>query len=363
MVEDYESLYISRFLNQRLSVWEKANETSSQSVVDEALTIRKVLDDYISEGYAEYVKAALEPGDAGLRLDALLRNASLPKDNVQLAMDGGQLGLLFMAGASWELPDYLEKLSQLDVLPEISKHFPDEDSAMRWKEQTERVLKEMAAYLDWVMRALDNADAQPVMLLRDALLIHLGLQWKGGYSPKALIFNRAFTNAYGEFEEIYEILIYEALYKSLAESDAPLSLGELRHHYREEALANGLLPEDFVGDTKRQLQMLGLEKPPMFVESGVNGTFPLWLLSHFGDEGGMVLYNTVPWLYEIYDRVAFRGYEFLRDVETIVSHNWLFQLDLDSPKVIPSKIRETTDSRTLDLAHYEIVTFRRMVEA
>lgn len=360
MVEDYESLYISRYLNEKLSLWESAEVANSQSIIEEATTIRKVLDDYISEGYAEYVKAALKPGNAGVRLDALLRNAPCSEDG-PLAMDGGQLGLLFMAGASWELPDYLKNLSQLDELPEIERHFPDDDAAKRWKEQTERVLKEMAAYLDWVLTALDQTDSQPVMLLRDALLIHLGLQWKGKHSPKALIFNRAFTNAYGEFEEIYEILIYEALYKSLVESDALLSVAELRRRYRKEALA-GVLPKEFVVDTRRQLDALNLERKPMFVESGVNGTFPLWLLSHFGDDGGMLLYNTVPWLYEIYDRIAFRGYEFLRDVETVVSHNWLFQLDLDGPKAVPSRIRQTTDARTLDLAHYEIVTFRRMVE-
>tara|TARA_R110002096_G_scaffold100173_9_gene222022 strand:- start:9098 stop:10198 length:1101 start_codon:yes stop_codon:yes gene_type:complete len=362
MVEDYEALFISRFLKSRLLSWEQAQGVDLEKALGDAATVRQVLNDYEAEGYADYVKAALEPEDAGVRLGRLLEKGPGLMTEPSSAMDGGQLGLLFMAGKSWELPEYVLRLAEIDEVPDIRMHFPSRDAMTKWEGQTRRVLEEMASYLQWIEDVLIRDDTQPVMLLRDTLLICLGLVWKNRYSPKALIFNRTFTNAYAGFEEIYEILIYEALYKSLMSSRELLPLDQLRKEYRECAFSPGVLPQDFIDDTKAQLDQLGLEKPPVFVESGVNGTFPLWLLSYFKDEGGMLLYNTVPWLYELYDGLAYRGYEFLRDVETIVSHNWLFQLDLDCPKTVPSRVRETMDNRTLALAHYEIATFRQLVE-
>ena len=110
------------------------------------------------------------------------------------------------------------------------------------------------------------------------------------------------------------------------------------------------------------LRALDLEAPPLFIESGVQGTFPLFLLSLTGDVGDMVFYTTTPWLYPTYESVAFqKNYNYLREMETIVAHDHLFQFKARHEGRV--YVEETTNERARRLALYEIRAFKVMVKS
>ena len=54
------------------------------------------------------------------------------------------------------------------------------------------------------------------------------------------------------------------------------------------------------------LATLAIAGTPLFIESGVQGTFPLCLLALTGNTGDMVLYTTTPWLYPTYAPIVFQ---------------------------------------------------------
>jgi hypothetical protein len=108
------------------------------------------------------------------------------------------------------------------------------------------------------------------------------------------------------------------------------------------------------------LATLAIAGTPLFIESGVQGTFPLCLLALTGNTGDMVLYTTTPWLYPTYAPIVFqKNYHYLREMETIVAHDYLFQLKtVQGGKVL---VEETTNERVRSLALYEMQTFKAMV--
>jgi hypothetical protein len=83
------------------------------------------------------------------------------------------------------------------------------------------------------------------------------------------------------------------------------------------------------------LATLALEGTPLFIESGVQGTFPLCLLALTGTTGDLVLYTTTPWLYPTYAPVIFqKNYHYLREMETIVAHDYLWKRNKNSACVL-----------------------------
>ena len=83
------------------------------------------------------------------------------------------------------------------------------------------------------------------------------------------------------------------------------------------------------------LATLALDGTPLFIESGVQGTFPLCLLALTGTTGDLVLYTTTPWLYPTYAPVIFqKNYHYLREMETIVAHDYLWKRNKNSACVL-----------------------------
>jgi hypothetical protein len=93
----------------------------------------------------------------------------------------------------------------------------------------------------------------------------------------------------------------------------------------------------------------------------VQGTFPLFLLSLTGNKGDMVFYTTTPWLYPTYAPIVFqKNYHYLREMETIVAHDHLFQLKtVQDGRVL---VEETTHEQARRLALYEIQTFKAILQ-
>jgi hypothetical protein len=109
------------------------------------------------------------------------------------------------------------------------------------------------------------------------------------------------------------------------------------------------------------LATLALDGTPLFIESGVQGTFPLCLLALPGTTGDMVLYTTTPWLYPTYAPVVFqKNYHYLREMETIVAHDYLFQLKTVQDGTV--MVEETTNATARCLALYEIQTFKALLK-
>ncbi len=75
----------------------------------------------------------------------------------------------------------------------------------------------------------------------------------------------------------------------------------------------------------------------------------------------MVLYTTVPWLFPIYKPIVFRkNYNYLREMETIVAHDYLFQFKARREDSV--YVEETTNEVAKSLALYEIHVFKSIVK-
>jgi hypothetical protein len=87
---------------------------------------------------------------------------------------------------------------------------------------------------------------------------------------------------------------------------------------------------------------------------------PLFLLSLTANPGEMVFYTTTPWLYPTYAQIVFRkNYNYLREMETIVAHDYLFQFKtMQEGKVL---VEETTNEIVRSLALYEIQMFKAIM--
>ena len=69
-----------------------------------------------------------------------------------------------------------------------------------------------------------------------------------------------------------------------------------------------------------------------------------------------------PWLYPTYEPVVFqKNYNYLREMETIVAHDHLFQFKARHKDIV--YVEETTNERARRLALYEIRAFKVMVKS
>src|SRR5262249_11644157 len=151
----------------------------------------------------------------------------------------------------------------------------------------------------------------------------------------------------------------DVLYRVL-QATQPCDLAALRHHFATAVYDDPALPVSFMQACHDYLTTLAMDGTPLFIESGVQGTFPLCLLALTGTTSDMVLYTTAPWLYPTYAPMVFqKNYHYLREMETIVAHDHLFQLKtVQDGKVM---VQETTNATARRLALYEIQTFKAMV--
>jgi len=125
--------------------------------------------------------------------------------------------------------------------------------------------------------------------------------------------------------------------------------------------ADPALPAAFMQACHDYLATLAMDGTPLFIESGVQGTSPLCLLALTETTGVLVLYTTTLWLYPTYAPIVFqKNYHYLREMETIVAHDHLFQLKtVQDGKVF---VEETTNERVRSLALYEIQTFKALLK-
>ena len=222
-------------------------------------------------------------------------------------------------------------------------------------------MTEMVGFLRWIDDRVRACPGMvPVPLLRDTLLVHLGLTWLGR-QPVPVLISRAFANAWNATEPIHETLA-DVVYRVLLEQGT-CGLESMRRRVAELLEGDpGVVPSSFMQACRGQLAPLGAGGPPAFIESGVQGTFVLALMTLSGPAAGMLLYTTVPWLYDTYAHSVYQpNYNYLREMETIVAHDHLFRFSAWRNGEV--YVTESTDDRMRRLAAYEIHLFRRLVAA
>jgi hypothetical protein len=374
-------VFVAQYYEERLHWYEhldltRCAETALLDVAGEASALHKFLTDILEEGYTTTVNRLVEQTDAFNRLQRFLSTVLPPlggpseRERFYLCPDLILLPQLttetFAGGVLWELHAYLDYLThQADQAVDITHCFESTHQRQRWQAKTQVLMTERVAFLHWICaRLAQPTSVVPIPLLRDTLLIHLGLTWlrhSGMPVPasKPLMIGRKFADLYRDSRDIHGAL-GDCIYRVLME-DHPHDLATLRRQFATAVHADPAIPTSFTQACHDYLATLALDGTPLFIESGVQGTFPLFLLSLIDNPGEMVFYTTTPWLYPTYEQIVFRkNYNYLRDMETIVAHDYLFQFKaMQDGKVL---VEETTNETARCLALYEIQTFKAMLE-
>jgi hypothetical protein len=372
--------FVAQYYEERLHFYERLDltrwaDTALLDIAGEASALHKFLIDILEEGYTTTVNRLVGQTDALNRLQGFLSTV-LPqlggpsaRERFYLCPDLIPLPQLttetFAGGVTWELQAYLDHLDHLADDPvDIAPYFEHVDQQQRWQAKTQVLMTEMVAFLQWICaRLAQPVPVVPVPLLRDTLLIHLGLTWLRRYGvpipeSKPLLIGRKFADLCGNGRDIHGAL-GNFIYRVLME-EHPRDLATLQRHFATAVRADPAIPASFTQACRDYLATLALDGTPLFIESGVQGTFPLFLLSLTGNMGEMVFYTTTPWLYPTYEPVVFqKNYHYLREMETIVAHDHLFQLKtVQDDRVL---VEETTNATARCLALYEIQMFKAIM--
>ena len=340
------------------------------AAAEASAALRKFLADLLEEGYASTEALLRERTEAVDRLQRFLSGAlrvlGPPPERERFYLMREPVGVWIpsadkaFAGASETgLHDYLDDLkARSDGPVDISDCFDDPLQMRNWQDRTARIMAEMAGFLrgldDWLTA---RPDMVPVPLLRDTLLIYLGLTWLGR-QPRPLFISRAFADTWGDDYRVHDLLT-DLVHRVLLEQGA-CSLATMRRRFAEQLRGvPGVAP--FTRACRQQLASLAAAGSPVFIESGAQGTFILPLLPFSGPAADMLLYTTVPWLYGTYAPIVYqRNYNYLREMETIVAHDHLFRFSAWRGGTV--YVTETTDERIRRLASYEIDTFKQLID-
>jgi hypothetical protein len=372
--------FIAQYYAERLHFYEqldltRCSEAALLNIAGEASALHKYLTDISEEGYTITVNRLVRQTDALTRLQrflsTVLAHLGGPSARERFYLFPDPIPLpqftteMFAGGATFELQAYLDQLDyQSDQAVDITYCFDDAQQCQRWQAKTQVLMTEMVAFLHWLCpRLAQPTPVMPVPVLRDTLLMHLGLTWlrRSGVpipAPQPVLIGRKFADLCGDGRAIYRALC-DILYRVL-QATQPCDLATLRHHFATAVYDDPTLPGSFMQACRDYLATLALDGTPLFIESGVQGTFPLCLLALPGTTGDMVLYTTTPWLSPTYAPIVFqKNYHYLREMETIVAHDHLFQLKtMEDGKVL---VEETTNATARCLAIYEIQTFKKIM--
>ena len=378
-----EIAFLTKYYLTKLEIYEQFDYKNCSKdelfkLASRASSLRKMLLDFIEEEYTEFIKELVQKTDAINRLGQILEIALkqlgggterdyfylYPKPIHIKALEEGNFGY----GKYFELSEYLDLLDKRsENTINIASCFENAVQMQHWKEKTKILMLEMVDFLFWIVAQLQqHPKSVPVPLLRDTLLIYYGLVFlnRNGASvchPKPIFISRKFIKTYFGSEDIYLTLSSELLYDILYDKNK-CSLNTLRQEFATHAYINEKIPKSFIELSSNYMDSLNLEGSPILIETGLHGTFPLWLLTINKNIGNFVLYNTVPWLYSTYQDIVFRkNCNYLRDIETIVLHDHLIQFKeyQDNGQVI---IEETNNPSIKALALFELHLFKKLLK-
>nr|VFJ66576.1 MAG: hypothetical protein BECKFW1821C_GA0114237_101019 [Candidatus Kentron sp. FW] len=375
------TLFLTRYYHARLRKFEEfdlecCTTDEILSMAAEASSLRKFIIDSYEEGYVESTDRIVSGTNALKRLERILtlyfKKLGGPSEQEHFYLCRKPVYLdatdkeSFKNGEPFELAEYIDHIdNKSDFVTEIEFCFESAAQRESWKNKTRIVMTEMVEFLIWILKKLrQQPKAMPVPLLRDTFVILLGLKLlqQHGISvrePRPLLISRKFLNNFPNGEKIYDALNSDIFYGILYDGKAR-DVTELRHEFIQRARSHPGISAPFIQASRDYLAKLSLDGPPFIIESGMHGTFPLWLLTLTDNVGDMVLYSTVPWMYSTYRDIVFRNnYNYLRDTETIVAHEYLFQFHaISDGKVL---VKETSDESIRILALYELHIFKKLL--
>jgi hypothetical protein len=345
---------------------------------EEASSLRKIMADYQEEGLYKVFKALsirINPNPFEFLQtfiqDILKRLGETSEAAFYLLPQTVQPNCLndihFATDNTQELNTYLAKINQQALdMPNIKTSFASSQQMALWQGNTEVIMHEQTAFLSWCVKKIrQQPNVTPIFLLRDTLLPYLGYLWLRQHHPdlpeaKPLLLSRKFLSSQTGNEDFYFDLGY-IIYRFLTEKPNA-DFATLCHYFAQYALTHPNLPQPFLQSSRDYLASLQLTKPVFIVETGLHGTFPLWLLTLIQNQGDFVLYATAPWLKTNYqDRIFCQNYNYMRDMETIIIHEYLFRFHHFSQGQV--FIAETSNSHIKALSLYELVCFKQQMQA
>ena len=287
--------FITHYYAERLHFYEQLDltrcaETALLDIAGEASALQKYLTDIAEEGYTITVNRLVRQTDAVNRLQqflsTVLAHLGGPSAREHFYLFPELIALpqlttgTFAGGVTWELQAYLDQLDhQADEAVDIAPCFERTDHMQRWQAKTQVLMTEMVAFLHWLCARLAQlTPVIPVPVLRDTLLMHLGLTWlrRSGVpipAPQPVLIGRKFADLCGDGRAIYRALC-DILYRVL-QATQPCDVATLRHHFAMVVSDDPTLLASFMQACRDYLATLALDGTPLFIESGVQGTFPL----------------------------------------------------------------------------------------
>jgi hypothetical protein len=344
---------------------------------EEASNLRKIMVDYQEEGYDEVFKALSSKINPFEFLQTFIQNIlkRLKETSEQavfyLLPQLVQLNCLndidFATDNSQELNTFLAELNQqsLDIL-DIKASFVNSQQMALWQKNTQVIMKEQTNFLSWCVNKIrQQPNVTPIFLLRDTLLPYLGYLWLRQQYPdlpeaKPLLLSRKFLSSQTGNEDFYFDLGY-IIYQLLTEKPQ-LDFATLCHDFAQNALVHPNLPQQFLQSSRDYLASLQLTKPIFIIETGLHGTFPLWLQTLTQNQSDFVLYATAPWLKTCYqDRIFCENYNYMRDMETIIIHEHFLRFHHFSEGQV--FIEQTNNPHIKSLSLYELACFKQQMPA
>ena len=372
--------FLTGYYQQRLAVYEHIafSGYTRKQLLDiglEASSLKKFLLDCYEEGYDCFVDLIALPLNTLERLQKFLQRLLqfLGETSEQAlfhlfpeVIEHSLLQPTHFDGEICELSALLESLEHQTQRPvDISGCFSEPQHLQQWQAKTALIMDEMLAFMGWTLQHFRRQPPgwTPVFLLRDTLILYFGYLWlfRNGLLPELpqpLLLNRKFLMVAEGNEDAYEAVLLESLYEALSEhpQDAADFCKLAGQHLQEKAL-----PLSFQRETRAYLQRLVGARPILMIESGLHGSVPMWVLNQCENKGTFLLYTTAPWLREVYrDNTFHQNYNYLRDMETSVAQNDLFQFrSIENQRILVNK---TSQPHIEKLALYELHHFRRLLE-
>jgi hypothetical protein len=255
-------VFVAQYYEERLHWYEhldltRCAEAALLDIAGEASALHKFLIDILEEGYTTTVNRLVEQTDAFNQLQqflsTVLQHLRGPSARERFYLFPELIALpqfsteTFAGGATFELQAYLDSLVHLSDDPvDIAPCFDDVHQCQRWQAKTQMLRTEMVAFLHWICtRLAQPVPVVPVPLLRDTLLIHLGLTWLRRSSvpipaSKPLMIGRKFADLCGNGRDIHGVL-GNVIYRVLME-DRSRDLATLQRHFATAVHADPAVP-------------------------------------------------------------------------------------------------------------------------
>ena len=372
--------FLTRYYQQRIEVYEqlKFSAYAREQLLElgqEASSLKKFLLDCYEEEYDDFINQIVLPINALERLKLFMQHLleflgeTLEQTLFHLYPEAIELSLLqsnHFKGETFELSALLESLeSQSGHEVDICDCFENPEQMRQWQAKTSLIMDEMLTFMVWTLQRFRSQPSGqvPIFLLRDTLFLYFGYVWLFrnrllSEAPQPLLLNRKFLRVIEGNEDFYETTLLDTLYQTLEEQ--PRDAADLSSRFSQN-LKGKVLPLSFQHQTRAYLERIAGSRPIFMIESGLQGSMPLWVLSQCENQGKFLLYTTSPWLQEVYhDNTFHHNYNYLRDIETSVAQNFLFQFGYIENKCI--FVNKTNQPKVEKLALYELHYFRKLLE-